>query len=222
MDPIPIVVVGASGHGRVIVDILEKQGGWRLIGFLDSFLGVGHQLSGYEVIGTEMTLPHLRSLHPSLRCLVAIGDNATRRLVVDRIRTFELPGIFATAVHPAACIGRDVALGEGTVVMAGAIVNPNTHIGEHCIVNTNASIDHDNVWGDFSSAGPGATTGGNVQVGEGAVIAQRASVLQGRTVGRAAVVGAASTVIHAIPAYVVAYGTPARVVRTRSDHDKYL
>jgi acetyltransferase-like isoleucine patch superfamily enzyme len=106
--------------------------------------------------------------------------------------------------------------------MAGAIINPNSTIGEHCIVNTASSIDHDSILERFSSVAPGVITGGNVRVGEFSALSLRAAVIHGCSIGPHTIVGAGATVLKDIPAFAVAYGTPARVVRTRAAGEKYL
>lgn len=113
-------------------------------------------------------------------------------------------------------------VGEGTVLMAGSVVNSDTVIGKHCIVNTKASVDHDCDVSDFSSLAPGVTLGGTVTVGEFSAISVGASVAHSKVIGAHTVVGAGAVVVRDIPSLVVAYGIPARVVRARVQGDKYL
>jgi len=217
-----VFVVGASGQARVVIDILEKQNRYVIAGLLDSFKPVHTRLCGYEVKGSENDLPSLTKEYETALGVVAIGDNVLRSEVVRRLRkSFPAFG-FVTPIHPSAQIGRDVMLGDGTVVMAGAIINPGAVIGAHCIVNTNASVDHDSWLGDYGSMGPGATTGGNVRIGEFTAVAQRASIIHGLCIGEHAVIGAGATVLTDIPSFVVAHGTPARVSRKRTAGEAYL
>ncbi len=106
--------------------------------------------------------------------------------------------------------------------MAGAIVNVGTRIGEHCILNTSASIDHDNDLGDFSSVAPGVVTGGNVLLGEGSFLGLGARVIHGKKIGAATVIGAGATVIHDMPENSVCVGTPARKIGSREKSSPYL
>jgi acetyltransferase-like isoleucine patch superfamily enzyme len=106
--------------------------------------------------------------------------------------------------------------------MAGAVINPGCKVGDFCIVNTRASLDHDSVMGDFSSLAPAAVTGGNVQIGAFSVIAIGAIVAHAVRVGEHAVIGAGATVLRHVPDRVVAYGTPARIIRQREPGDPYL
>jgi len=108
------------------------------------------------------------------------------------------------------------------VVMAGAVVNPGTRIGRCCILNTRASLDHDNELGDFASLAPAAVTGGNVTVGPFTAVGIGAVVAHGRRIGPHAVVGAGAVVLADLPGDCVAYGVPARIARTRRRGERYL
>ncbi|MFQ5767267.1 MAG: acetyltransferase, partial [Acidobacteriota bacterium] len=154
--------------------------------------------------------------------IVALGDNYARFKVASRVLQIcpDLP--FVTAIHPAASIGRDVSLGDGTVVMPGVAVGPGCAIGRFCILNTCSSLDHDSRMDDFSSLAPRATVGGNCRIGAHGAISMGAVLIHGIQVGEAAVIGAGSTVLESIPAFKVAYGTPARVMRSRKACDRYL
>jgi sugar O-acyltransferase (sialic acid O-acetyltransferase NeuD family) len=211
-------LVGSSGHARVILDILKCQGKYQVVGFIDSYKPVGTEQMGLPVLGTEMDLPTMEVD----AVFVAIGDNAVRARLTERIRTV-CPGIeFLVAIHPAAVVASDAIVGAGTAIMAGAVVNPGCEIGEGCIVNTRASLDHDGRMADFSSLAPGVVTGGNVHVGRGAAIGIGASIFHGVSVGEDAVVGGGSVVTRDVAALSVAYGVPAKAVRTRQPGEKYL
>jgi sugar O-acyltransferase (sialic acid O-acetyltransferase NeuD family) len=217
-----IFVVGASGHARVVIDILEKQERHRIAGLIDSYAPLDTKNLGYRVLGTENDLPELLCRYSAVGGIVAIGDNFVRHSMVERILQLAPNFEFVTAIHPSAEIGRGAVIGAGTAIMAEAVINPNARVGRHCIVNTYASLDHDSTMGDFSSLGPGATTGGGVHVGEFSVLAQRANVIHGIQIGAHSVVGTGSTVLKNVPGCVVVYGTPARAVRTRTPGEKYL
>lgn len=217
-----ILVIGASGHAKVVLDILEKQGRYEIAGLVDDGKSQGYNLAGYTVLGKVPDVPRLRREKAIAAGLVAIGDNWTRAKVVAAILEID-PGFeFITAIHPSAQLGRGVHLGPGSVVMAGAILNSDTHVGRHCIINTRASLDHDNRIGDFVSIAPGTTTGGNVQIGDYSVLSLGANVIHGIVIGEHTVIGAGATVLHDIPAQSVAFGLPARVQRTRQIGEKYL
>jgi sugar O-acyltransferase (sialic acid O-acetyltransferase NeuD family) len=210
-----IFVIGASGHAKVIIDIVERQTLWRIVGLIDTYKSPRTELMGYAVLGSEDCLPDLMERHGVGGAIVAIGDNRIRRDVALRVASIAPALYFVNAVHPSARIARDVQMGKGIAIMAGVTVNPGTRIGDFCYLNTNASVDHDNVLEPFSCVQPNAATGGNVRLGELSVLAMGVTVVQGISIGQDSIVGAGSTVLDDIPDKVVAYGTPCRVVRPR-------
>jgi sugar O-acyltransferase (sialic acid O-acetyltransferase NeuD family) len=217
-----IVIVGSSGHAKVVIDIVERLGRFTIAGLVDGFKAVGEKTLGYPVLGSEADLPRLIESHGLQGCLVAIGDNAVRARMAAGIAAScpDLP--FLTVVHPSAIVGRDVDIGPGTVVMAGVTINPSCKIGKLCILNTMASLDHDSRMDDFSSLAPGVITGGNCHIGTHSAIGIGAIVRHGITVGDHTVIGAGSTVVSDIGGHCVAYGVPARAIRKRSEGEQYL
>lgn len=217
-----IVIIGCSGHARVIIDILEQEGPYHIVGLLDSYKPPETELLGYRVFGTEEDLPALLAARVCEGGIVAIGDNWTRGKMVARIRQLAPEFRFISAIHPSACIARDVQIGRGTAIMAAAVVNTGSRIGEFCILNTRCSIDHECVLGDFSSLAPGAVTGGRVQVGAYSAVAIGATISHEVKIGEHTVIGAGAIVMRDVPDHVVAYGVPARVIRQRNPGDPYL
>lgn len=215
-----LIIVGASGHAKVIADIVEKEGKYHLVGFIDEKLE-GKAL-GYPILGAEKDLPHLMEKRHITALVVGVGDNHIREKAATRLRA-NFPTLnFPAIVHPNASLGKEVQLGAGTVVMAQAVVNPCSKVGEFCIINTNASLDHDCTLGDFASLAPGATIGGNCIIGKKSAIGIGASLLHGIHIGEESVIGAAALVNADIPAYSVAYGVPAKIIRKRKKGEKYL
>jgi sugar O-acyltransferase (sialic acid O-acetyltransferase NeuD family) len=217
-----IVIVGCSGHGKVVLDIARCQAKYQVAGFLDRASAAGTIVYGTEVLGREEDLPELQSRLGIDGAFVAIGDNWSRMQVAERLRRLVPRLPFATLVHPSAQLASGVEIGHGTAIMAGAVVNPQARIGHFCIVNTRASLDHDSVMADGSSLGPGVATGGNVTIGELSAIGIGATLQHRVTIGRHTVIGGAALVTRNIPDAVVAYGVPARVIRARSPSDSYL
>lgn len=217
-----IVLMGSSGHAKVIIDIVEKEGRYGIVGLIDSFRSVGETTLGYRVLGAELDLPRLVVEYNLGGIIIAIGDNSVRAHAASRVADLcpDLP--FVSAVHPNTQIGKDATIGAGTVVMAGAVVNPCCHVGRLCIVNTKASLDHDSVMGDFSSLAPGVTTGGNCRIGRYSAVSIGATLRHGITVGEHCVIGGASFVLKDVESFSVAYGTPARRIRDRQKGDRYL
>jgi sugar O-acyltransferase (sialic acid O-acetyltransferase NeuD family) len=195
----------------VLIDIAEKQGRYRVAGLLDDRPQLaGTTLMGYVVLGGSEVLA--RDDVPS-HAVVAIGSPDQRAAWQEELeaRGFQL----AVLVHPSAQVGREVALGAGSVLMAGAIVNPGSRIGRGVIVNTGASIDHDCEIGDFAHVAPGARLAGGVRVGPRAHVGIGACVGQNASIGRAAVVGAGAAVIRPVLPGATVVGVPARAIPVR-------
>lgn len=216
----PIVIFGAGGHAKVVIDIIEKSGEYQIVGLIDQRKTAGTLLYGYEILGDHSVLAQLKgSLFGGI---VAVGDNWTRSRMVSSIYSVDEKFTFVTAIHPSAEIAKGTMIGEGTVVMAGVVVGSDTRIGKHCILNTWASVDHDCSMGDYSSLAPRATTGGNVRVGSFSAISLGANVVHSINIGEHTVIGAGATVLSAIDPYVVAYGVPAKVIKKRNVGEGYL
>ncbi|MGO4883545.1 MAG: acetyltransferase [Bryobacteraceae bacterium] len=210
-----IFVIGASGHAKVVIDVIERQGVWRVAGLIDTYKTPGTELMGYPVLGPEDCLPVFMTRHNAGGAIIAIGDNQVRQRMALRVAEIAPSLAFVSAVHPAAHIAREVQIGKGVAIMAGVTVNPGTRIGDFCFLNTNASVDHDNVLEPFSCVQPNAATGGNVRLGARSVLAMGATVVPGISIGADTIIGAGSTVLRDVPPRVVAYGTPCRLVRPR-------
>lgn len=205
-----IFVFGASGHAKVVIDIIEQQGVYRVCFLVDDNPQLkGTTFFGYPVVGGKEELFAARGR--VRRGIVAIGSNQARTAVAGWLvdNGFGL----ASAVHPFACVGRGVTIGEGTVVMAGAVINPDSRVGRNVIVNTKASIDHDCCIGDGVHLAPGSTLCGTVKVGAGTFVCAGATVIPNLEVGAQVVIGAGSTVIRHLKSCQVVAGSPARLIK---------
>ncbi len=217
-----ILILGAGGHAKVIVDIVEEAGKYNLVGVIDQNFAEKELLLGYPLLGKEEDLPKLMQEHAVRGIVIAIGDNFIRSKAAKRIKENYPELSFPTAIHPQTLIARDVKIGEGTIIMAGVSVNPGSTIGSFCILNTNAILDHDSSMGDFSSLAPGVTVGGDCKIGNHSAIGIGATLLHGIQIGEHSVIGAASLVNKKISPYTVAYGLPAEEIRSRTKGEKYL
>lgn len=217
-----VIIIGSSGQAKVVIDVVRREGRRNIVGLLDRFRRVGDGTLGHAVLGGEEDLPGLIDKHAIAGAIVAIGDNFVRGQVVARLKAI-CPGItFFPAIHPDASVAAEVAIGEGSVVVAGAVVNPCASVGRFCILNTHSSLDHDSTMDDFASLAPAATTGGNCRIGAFAAIGIGATLVHGVQIGEHTVIGAGALVNKPIGDHAVAYGVPARVVRNRQPGDKYL
>jgi sugar O-acyltransferase (sialic acid O-acetyltransferase NeuD family) len=209
---LPLIIIGAGGHSRVLVDLAEKQGRYRVVGLLDDRQGMrGTTILGYPVLGGREILE--RDDAPA-HAIVAIGAAGARAAWQEHLEARGLQ--LAVLVHPSAQVGRDVRLGAGTVLMAGAIVNSGSRLGRGVIVNTGASIDHDCEIGDFVHVAPGARLAGGVRVGDRAHIGIGACVIQNLRVGHDAVVGAGAAVVREVAPATTVAGVPARPLPARA------
>lgn len=208
--PRALVIVGAGGQGREVLDTVEALNAaasapvWDFVGFLadDDRTGALLAARGVAVVGP---VDHLRDLDADY--VIAIGDPAVRR-TVEAIATSagRRP---ATLVHPTAQVGSQVTLGPGTYLAPGAVVTTNVRVGRHCIVNVGATLSHDVVVGDFVTIGPGSHLAGNVRVDDDADLGVAVVARPGSVIGAGTVVGAGAVVVADLPPGVVAVGVPA-------------
>ena len=185
-----VIILGASGHAKVIADIVVKSGD-NLIGFLDDNKEIKNKVifDNKKVIGTIIDCYN----YPDVYFIIGIGSNKIRRTISKKYNLN-----WYTAIHPNAIIADDVEIGEGTVVMAGTIINIGTKIGKHCIINTSSSIDHDNILEDFVHISPGAHLAGTVTVKNGTWICAGAIVINNIRIEKNNVIGAGAVVIQSI------------------------
>ena len=197
-----MILYGASGHGKVIIEILEDIGITDIKVWDDADKGHVWEYVVERPLPAGVPVPE--------QVIISIGVNATRKKVAERIGSFAQ---FGTAIHSGTHISKRAAIGVGTVVMAGAVINADCKVGKHCIVNTCASIDHDCVLNDYVHISPNATLSGDVHVGEGTHIGSGAAVIQGIRIGKWCTVGAGTVVIRDLPDYATAVGNPARIIK---------
>ncbi|RKN83560.1 NeuD/PglB/VioB family sugar acetyltransferase [Ulvibacterium marinum] len=217
-----IVIFGASGHGSVVMDCVKKEGEYNFVGYIDSFQKKGREHNGYPILGNEYDLPYLIEKYNIHGGIVAIGDNWIRKIIVERIIRIISDFRFVSTVHPTAIVGMNVEIGHGSVVMPGVIINANSVIGNHCILNTNSSFEHDGLLCDFSSLAPRVCVGGNFILGTGSAICLGTNIIENITIGKYTVIGAGSLVVGNVDSYVLAYGSPVKKIRNRIAGDPYL
>ena len=222
MEKEKIIIIGSEGHGKVIIDIVEKQDKYSIVGLVNANPTIGEEIMGYPVLGSDNDLIALRQEFPNCQFFIAVGDNFIRNKVRNKIVS-NFPNInFPTIIHPSAEIAKQVKIGQGVCIMAGAIINSCSVIGDFCIVNTKASIDHDNTIGQFSSLAPNATTGGDVTIGEFSAIGISATIKHGISIGDNVVIGASAYLNSNAPDHSTLYGIPAKIIRSRKPGEKYL
>lgn len=212
----PLVIVGAGGHAVSVANV-ALSAGYMIKHFVDRSKK-GFDLLGFSIIGEIAELDNLEAYSFG----IAVGDNTVRECIYNELRAKNSNLNFPALVHASATISSFTRIGEGTVVMPKAVIGPNSKVGKFCLINTQASIDHDCVMLDFSSLAPAAVTGGAVQIGMRSAISIGAIIKHGLNIGNDCVVGANSYLNKDLPNNQVAYGTPAKQVRTRNVGDAYL
>jgi UDP-perosamine 4-acetyltransferase len=211
-----IVCIGGGGHAVVVIDTLQAMSecagaDFEIAGFIDA-TGKAQPVLGVPCIGTDAELPRLVAAMRLTHVIVAVG--LTRGGDDLRARLFsagEAAGLAPfTAIHPSAVVARSAQIGAGSVVMAGALIQPRTEIGRNVIVNTRAAIDHDCRIGDHVHVAPGAVLSGGIALEDGCHVGTGAVILQNLRIGRGATVAAGATVVRDVAAGAVVKGTPAR------------
>ncbi|MGE3991991.1 acetyltransferase [Pseudorhodoplanes sp.] len=207
-----IVLVGAGGHAKVLLDALAFSGR-NVIGLtdVDSRLH-GAMVGGAPVLGDDSVLSEFPASSTRLVNAVGTVDVPTgRRLVYERFRA--LGYAFISIAHPSAIVGNHVEVGNGAQLMAGVILQPGSTVGENAILNTGAQVDHDCVIGAHSHIAPGVTLSGSVRIGECSHLGVGATVIQGVRIGSGCLVAAGAVVVRDVPDGARVAGVPARSLR---------
>ena len=200
-----VVIIGASGHGKVIADIIVNSDD-KVLGFLDDADDVqGKKIIGFPVLGKIADFDNYRDCE----FVIAIGNPYIRERIAN-----ELPVKWYTAIHPTAVISSlDVEIGEGTVIMANAVVNPSARIGKHCIINTGAIVEHDNILEDYVHLSPNVTLAGIVKVGKSTHIGAGSCTKQVLNIASDCIIGAGSVIVKDITKSGTYVGVPARKIK---------
>jgi len=215
-----VVIFGSGSHAKVVYEIIKLNSEFNFIGFVDKNIDKESFL-GYPVISCFHSINKF-SNQESLNGIIAIGDNAKRYILKNKIME-EIPKFnFINAIHPSAIISSDVLLGHGNVFMARSVVNCGTKISDHCIINTNSSVDHDCILGKFSSLAPGVTLGGNVSVGAYSSIGIGSNAIHGVRVGRNCIIGGGSFVNKDVEDNSLCFGVPCKFIRKHEFGSNYL
>ena len=197
-----MILYGASGHGKVIADILLECR-HTPVEFWDDAPSADFN---FKVSKTPADFSDEQD-----EVVVSIGINATRKKIVEKLNDNVRYG---RAIHPKSVLSNTVTIAEGTVVMAGAVINIDTTVGKHCIINTNASVDHDCINADYVHISPNVALCGNVSVGEGTHIGAGSVVIPGIKIGKWACIGAGTVVIRDVPDNATVVGNPGRITGT--------
>jgi acetyltransferase EpsM len=207
-----IIIWGTSGFARKVVDIINLTGKFEIKGFIDDREDVekGTHCCGYKILGGQEELPELFE-NGIVNIIFAFGNCHAKLKFSEMVKKigFKLP----TIIHPMSSVSKYSILGDGTIVGAGCVIENDCTLGEGVLVNTRSSIGHNTVVGAWSHIGPGATVCGRTNIGNTSWIGAGATLIDGSVIGADSFIGAGSLIVNEIPGKVLAYGSPAKVIR---------
>lgn len=200
-----LLIIGASGHGRVVADCAEAMNCFSEISFADAIFPEQQQNMHWPIIGND---DFWREHISDYQFVVAIGNNEIRAKISNEV--IRLGGSLATLVHPTASISTHAEVGQGSVLFANAVVNVGCKLGIGTIINTGATVDHDCIINDYCHIAPGVNISGAVIVGEKSWIGVGSTIIQLINIGNNVTVGAGSTVISDLAPNATYIGSPAK------------
>lgn len=202
-----IVIFGAGGHGKVVLDILLRSK-LKVLGFLDDDTKkINKKVLGFKILGDCSYLTKNKSVSVAL----GIGSNVTREKIFKKVKNSGIDII--SVIHPQAVIAEGVKIGEGVVIMPGVVIGPGVVLKDGVVINTSASVDHDCHLERFCQIWPGAHLAGSVDIGEFSYVGTGASVIQNIHIGKNVMVGSGAAVIRDIPDFVTCVGVPAKIIK---------
>ncbi|WP_195268679.1 acetyltransferase [Eubacterium sp. 1001713B170207_170306_E7] len=201
-----VMIIGASGHGKVIADIVHQSGD-KVLGFLDDD-PAKKEIHQIPVLGK---IEDTQKYKDDYYFIIGIGNNKIRKEIAESNPALN----YYTAIHPTAVIGEGVRIGNGTAVMAGVVINADAEIKKHCIINTSAVIEHECVIGDYTHVSPQACLCGNVHMGEACHVGAGANVIQGKIIVEKVVVSVGSVVVKDLTEAGTYVGIPAKLKERR-------
>lgn len=208
-----IVLVGAGGHSLSVIDSIQSNEEYEIVGITDLGYVAGERVLGYEILGNDAILKSVfdSGVKYAFVTVGSIGNTALREKLYFMLKSkgFILPAIIDNSSN----IGSDVCLGAGIYVGKNTVVNAKSTIRDMAIINTGAIIEHGCRINEFTHIGPGAVICGDVKIGASTHVGANATIIQGVTIGDNSIIGAGSIVVHDVPGKVIAYGNPCKVVR---------
>lgn len=209
-----IVLVGAGGHCKVIIDLIRSTRKYEIVGITDSKC-IGHKLLDVPIIGNDEVLSQVYKggVKNAFVALGALNNMGIRDEIYYNLKKigYDIPVL----IHNKAIVSSSAKLKEGACVMAGAVVNAGSEVGQNCIINTGAIIEHDCIIGRNTHISPRACLSGGVKIGNTSHIGVGAAIIQGVSIGSGVVIGAGAVVVNDIKDKVTAVGVPAKIIKCR-------
>lgn len=211
-----VVIIGAGGFGREVLDIFDdlnlEETNFEVLGFIveKEFGAAGTIINGIPILGD---FDWLEAHYRQVEVTCAIGAPQHRLKLVSRAK--EIGCSFITVIHPKAILARWITLGEGVVITAGCILTNNIEIGNHVHINLDCTIGHDVTIHDFATLSPGVHVSGNVEIGEGVYVGTGANLIEKLHIGKWSIIGAGSTIVKEVPPNTTVVGVRADVIKTR-------
>lgn len=210
-----VVIFGAGGHARIVLDILSFNKEINVSAFC-ALNVTSESIAGVSVIDFDLALKKFS------HGIVAIGENFTRQKVVNDILKINSEFKFINAIHPTAILAKNVQLQSGNVICAGVIINSGSTLSEHIIINTGSIVEHDCTIKKFASISPGAVLGGGCKIGVGSLVGIGSTLIHGVEIGNYSVCGAHSLVYNDIADNELHFGVPCKFIRKLSWGEKIL
>ena len=229
-----IVIFGSNDHSRVVFSEIVKLKKYNVIGFVDDLSKKGKKVIKYKnkdylnlgsiknFIKQKNLKKVKRKKKDNVSGIIGVGLNFIRKQIVNKVSKLDKDFKWEKIISKNCILNGNLDIGEGSLIMSGVVINTQTKIGKHCIINTSSSIDHDNNFKDYSSSGPGVITGGNVNVGESSHIGIGAIVKNGVKIGKNSVIGGKSYVNKNCNNNSIYYGVPAKLIKKRKEKENYL
>lgn len=217
-----IVIIGCGDSAPLAIEIIQEQQQFNIVGFIDCKEPIGKVIFDYKIIGRDEDIGELTQKHCIDGAIIAIGDSWTRYKVASRLKELSPELTFFNLIHSSCIISKDAVLGEGILALPGCIIESGCKIGDHCYLGLRATLGHNGNFGDFVTILGGSLTGGYTDIGDLSTLTLHVTAFDRVKIGRNTVVGASSLVTRSLPDNVLAYGSPAKIIRTREDRDQIL
>jgi sugar O-acyltransferase (sialic acid O-acetyltransferase NeuD family) len=229
-----IIIFGSGSHSKVVFSEIINLQNYNILGFVDDFTKKGKKIFKYNNInyfnlGSIKNFLKYKNINKFMNgggnniCgIIGVGYNYLRKKIRDEVIKIDKNFKWETIISKNAVLNGKVKIGKGSLIMSGVVINTQTVIGEHCIINTSSSIDHDNKFKNFSSSGPGVVTGGNVTIDQYSYLGIGSVIKHGIKIGTNTVIGGNSFVNKNCYSNFVYYGIPIKKIRKRKFDENYL